>query len=125
MKILVAFSLAVTALITFNASATLKTCDGGHNASSVLGMKIVLDFTADHVAVKSTPKGYEDAIGKYPKDKASAGQIVYQGGDLEEQDGYTFTVDASLLNAGTTGPMTVRLDSGIEGYLDADYTCHD
>jgi hypothetical protein len=109
-------------------AAIQKECTGGTNSSSVLGRDISVSITATALELKLTEVGYADAIGSYPLNahsKVAGNDLEFVGDDPDHQNGYRFLVDPALLSPRTTGTIHVRLDSGIEGYIDADYTCRD
>jgi hypothetical protein len=113
-----------------NAFALVKVCDGGENSESTLGSKIVIDFNSNRLELQSTDQGFEDAVGAYPyvglkKMKDGREFIHYQGGDPDQQNGYRYLLEPKLNAPNATGTLLLRLDSGIEGYLDAVYSCHD
>ena len=110
---------------TFNAFAIQKTCIGADNCDSVLGESISIEINEDSLKVVSAP-GFEEGEGTYPFNKIEGnGNRQYAGADEEQQDGYIFSIDPDLLHGSSSKPITVTVDSGVEGKITASYTCHD
>jgi hypothetical protein len=126
-RLFIVSSLCAAGLQAF---ALVKDCDGGENSESALGSKIVIDFNSNQLTLQLTDKGFEDAVGSYPyvglkKMQDGREYLHYQGGDPDEQNGYRYLLEPKLNAPAAVGTLLLRLDSGIEGYLDAIYFCHD
>jgi hypothetical protein len=111
--------LIFTAVSSVNAFAASKKCAGTDaSAPSVLGQIIDIDIHPTKLNLVAVPKSFEDAIGLYDAyGKDAQGRLKFEGDDSAHQDGYTFLYDEA------TGALKVTLISGIQGKLDANYSC--
>lgn len=103
--------------------ASMKTCIFVSGDDAVIGAKVQVDVTEASFEIWSAP-GYEEAQTAYPFAGVKGNVLTYAGPDaVATGDGYVIRVKRDLLAIGGAGEIAVRLDNGIEGYVDTVYRC--